>query len=46
MNKKAVWGTAAVLLVAGYGAATWYFGERAHSAYLEGVEDARKLVDS
>lgn len=46
MNKKAVWGTAAVLLVAGYGAATWYFGERAHSAYLEGVEDARKLVGS
>ena len=44
MNKKAVLGTAAVLLVAGYGAATWYLGERAHSAYQEAVEDARKLV--
>ena len=44
MNKKAVLGTAAVLLVAGYGAATWYLGERAHSTYQEAVEDVRKLV--
>lgn len=44
MNKKAAWGTAAVLAVAGYGAATWYFGERASSAYQEAMEELRKLV--
>lgn len=44
MNKKAVFGTAAVLLVAGYGAATWYLGERAHSAYQEAVADIGKLA--
>jgi len=44
MNKKAAWGTAAVLMVAGYGAATWYFGERAHGAYQEAVDELRKLV--
>ena len=44
MNKKAAWGTAAVLVVAGYGAATWYFGERAHGAYQEAVDELRKLV--
>lgn len=44
MNKKAVWGTAAVLVVAGYGAATWYFGERAHGAYQEALDEVRKLV--
>lgn len=44
MNKKAVFGTAAVLLVAGYGAATWYLGERAHTAYQEAIADMRKVA--
>lgn len=44
MNKKAVWGTAAVLVVAGYGAATWYLGERAQSAYQEALAEMQKLV--
>lgn len=44
MNKKAVWGTAAVLVVAGYGGATWYFGEQAHSAYAQALNDVRKLL--
>lgn len=44
MNKKAVLGTAAVLVVAGYGAATWTMGERAHSAYQEALDEVRKLV--
>ncbi len=44
MNKKAILGTAAVLVVAGYGAATWYLGERAHSAYQEALTDVSKLV--
>lgn len=44
MNKKAVLGTAAVLVVAGYGAATWTMGERAHSAYQEALEEVSKLV--
>lgn len=44
MNKKAVFGTAAVVLVAGYGAATWYMGERAHSAYQQAMEEMRKVV--
>ena len=44
MNKKAVWGTAAVLVVAGYGGATWYFGEQAHSAYAHALNDVRKLL--
>ena len=44
MNKKAVWGTAAVLVVAAYGGATWYLGEQAHSAYQEALNDVRKLL--
>lgn len=44
MNKKAVVGTAAVLLVAGYGAATWYLGERAHGAYQEALQEMRTFV--
>lgn len=44
MNKKAVLGTAAVLVVAGYGAATWAMGERAHSAYQEAINDLSQIV--
>jgi uncharacterized protein YdgA (DUF945 family) len=44
MNKKTVLGTAVVLVVAGYGAATWSMGERAHTAYQEGLDEVRKLV--
>ncbi|WP_440107597.1 YdgA family protein [Acidovorax sp. BL-A-41-H1] len=44
MNKKTVWGTAAVVLVGGYGAATWYMGERAHSSYQEAMNDMAKLL--
>lgn len=44
MNKKTVWGTAAVVLVAGYGAATWYMGERAHSSYQEAMTDMGRLL--
>lgn len=44
MNKKAVFGTAAVLVVAGYGAATWVMGERAHSAYQEAINDLSHIV--
>ncbi len=44
MNKETVWGTAAVVLVAGYGAATWYMGERARSSYQEVMNDMGKLL--
>ncbi len=43
MNKKAVLGTAAVLVVAGYGAATWAMGQRAHSAYQEALVEVSKV---
>jgi uncharacterized protein YdgA (DUF945 family) len=44
MNKKTVLGTAAVLVVAGYGAATWTMAQRAHGAYQEALDEVRKLV--